>query len=78
MLLNYLGNRWILPIWTKTPHLQPPLDLTELNDEYIPPPVTEPYYIYPDNYSDFEIQQPQTDQQYIEMQLGKKSKESDL
>ncbi|XP_063241886.1 uncharacterized protein LOC134542022 [Bacillus rossius redtenbacheri] len=24
------GNRWLLPVWTKTPHQQPPLDCTEL------------------------------------------------
>jgi len=31
------GNRWILPIWTKTPHLQPPLDYTELEKCPQPP-----------------------------------------
>jgi hypothetical protein len=33
-LILFLGNRWILPLWTKTPHKQPPLDLTELEAEY--------------------------------------------
>lgn len=31
------GNRWLVPIWTKTPHKQPPLDLTELEKCYIVP-----------------------------------------
>ncbi|XP_021914825.1 uncharacterized protein LOC110827445 [Zootermopsis nevadensis] len=31
------GNRWILPIWTKTPHQQPPLDYTELEKYPLPP-----------------------------------------
>ncbi|XP_014246818.1 uncharacterized protein LOC106665117 [Cimex lectularius] len=26
------GNRWIFPIWTKSPYRQPPLDLTELEE----------------------------------------------
>ncbi|XP_069678025.1 uncharacterized protein wrm1 [Periplaneta americana] len=30
------GNRWILPIWTKTPHQQPPLDYTELEKCAVP------------------------------------------
>ncbi|XP_049785864.1 uncharacterized protein LOC126188314 [Schistocerca cancellata] len=30
------GNRWLVSIWTKTPHHQPPLDLTELEECYIP------------------------------------------
>lgn len=33
-----LGNRWIIPLWTTTPHKQPPLDLKELELDYIPPP----------------------------------------
>ncbi|PSN57894.1 hypothetical protein C0J52_00217 [Blattella germanica] len=32
------GNRWILPIWTKTPHKQPPLDYSELENCPVPPP----------------------------------------
>ncbi|XP_022190900.2 uncharacterized protein LOC111049190 [Nilaparvata lugens] len=31
------GNRWLIPVWTKTPHQQPPLDLTELEDAYVAP-----------------------------------------
>lgn len=34
------GNRWVLPIWSKTPHLQPPLDYTELDKSWLP--VAEP------------------------------------
>lgn len=26
------GNRWIVSLWTATPHQNPPLDLTELED----------------------------------------------
>lgn len=36
-VLSIAGNRWILPIWTKTPHLQPPLDYTELEKCPQPP-----------------------------------------
>lgn len=35
--LSVIGNRWILPIWTKTPHNQPPLDYTELEKCPVPP-----------------------------------------
>uniref|UniRef100_A0A1B6DF05 Uncharacterized protein n=2 Tax=Clastoptera arizonana TaxID=38151 RepID=A0A1B6DF05_9HEMI len=28
------GNRWILPIWVKTPYQQPPLDLSEFEKGY--------------------------------------------
>jgi hypothetical protein len=35
--LSVVGNRWILPIWTKTPHDQPPLDYTELEKCPVPP-----------------------------------------
>ncbi|GLV34007.1 virilizer [Carabus blaptoides fortunei] len=34
---QHTGNRWILPLWTSTPHKQPPLDLSELDVNYIPP-----------------------------------------
>lgn len=42
------GNRWVLPIWSKTPHLQPPLDYTELDKSWLPAPVeyVEPEYLY--------------------------------
>ena len=32
IILIILGNRWIVSLWTTTPHKQPPLDLTELKD----------------------------------------------
>jgi hypothetical protein len=36
---RHTGNRWIVSLWTTTPHLQPPLDLTELKDvkSFLPP-----------------------------------------
>lgn len=29
---RHTGNRWLVSIWSATPHQQPPLDLTELKD----------------------------------------------
>lgn len=29
---RHTGNRWIVSLWTATPHNQPPLDLTELEE----------------------------------------------
>lgn len=29
---RHTGNRWIVSLWTATPHKQPPLDLTELEN----------------------------------------------
>ncbi|XP_055321619.1 uncharacterized protein LOC129577870 [Sitodiplosis mosellana] len=29
---RHTGNRWIVSLWTATPHQNPPLDLTELED----------------------------------------------
>lgn len=29
---RHTGNRWLVSIWSATPHNQPPLDLTELKD----------------------------------------------
>uniref|UniRef100_A0A069DP63 Uncharacterized protein n=1 Tax=Panstrongylus megistus TaxID=65343 RepID=A0A069DP63_9HEMI len=37
------GNRWVLPIWTKTPYRQPPLDLTELENTIAKRPAYEVY-----------------------------------
>lgn len=80
--IHCLGNRWILPIWTKTPHKQPPLDLTELSEEFIPE--KQPYYeypAYPDNYTDFEESRPIEYlelQQHQQLQQHQRSKESDL
>ncbi|XP_039763879.1 uncharacterized protein LOC120636462 [Pararge aegeria] len=31
---RHTGNRWIVSIWSATPHKQPPLDLTELENQY--------------------------------------------
>lgn len=30
ILFVFIGNRWIVSLWTATPHQNPPLDLTEL------------------------------------------------
>lgn len=29
---RHTGNRWLVSLWTATPHKQPPIDLTELKD----------------------------------------------
>lgn len=29
---RHTGNRWLVSIWSSTPHKQPPLDFTELKD----------------------------------------------
>lgn len=29
---RHTGNRWLVSIWSSTPHKQPPLDFTELQD----------------------------------------------
>jgi hypothetical protein len=29
---KHTGNRWLVSLWTVSPHQQPPLDLTELKD----------------------------------------------
>lgn len=43
---RHTGNRWIVSLWTATPHKQPPLDLTELEDvrSFQPINVSESYY----------------------------------
>ncbi|KAG6443146.1 uncharacterized protein LOC115455756 isoform X2 [Manduca sexta] len=45
---RHTGNRWLVSIWSATPHKQPPLDFTELNIDKVPiqvvlPPQTEEY-----------------------------------
>lgn len=35
--LLFLGNRWIISLWTSTPHNQPSLDYTELQDIQVVP-----------------------------------------
>lgn len=32
--LHFTGNRWIVSIWSATPHKQPPLDFTELEGQH--------------------------------------------
>lgn len=49
---QHTGNRWILPLWISTPHKQPPLDLTELEDNYTPP--AQVYYEEPIEYRELE------------------------
>ncbi|XP_004929801.1 uncharacterized protein LOC114250024 [Bombyx mandarina] len=41
---RHTGNRWIVSIWSTTPHKQPPLDLTELNIEKLPIQFVAPYH----------------------------------
>lgn len=45
----FTGNRWIVSIWSATPHKQPPLDFTELESNY-----SQVHYVHPyrDNSSD--------------------------
>ncbi|XP_061717522.1 uncharacterized protein LOC133525216 [Cydia pomonella] len=40
---RHTGNRSIVSIWSTTPHLQPPLDLTELENNYLPVRYSQPY-----------------------------------
>lgn len=65
----FIGNRWLVSLWTTTPHNQPALDYTELQDiqvvhqqqvVYHHPPTTEPT--------------PPPQLQYLEL----KKKESDI
>ncbi|XP_041987580.1 uncharacterized protein LOC121739279 [Aricia agestis] len=39
---RHTGNRWLVSVWTATPHKQPPLDLTELESQ-----VTHVQYVHP-------------------------------
>jgi len=39
---RFTGNRWIVSFWTATPHKQPPLDLSELQDIEIEYPNSYP------------------------------------
>ena len=38
----FVGNRWIVALWTATAHKQPPIDLSELQDIEIEYPNTYP------------------------------------
>lgn len=40
----FTGNRWIVSIWSATPHKQPPLDFTELEKQYQPVQYILPYH----------------------------------
>ncbi|XP_063374207.1 uncharacterized protein LOC134661897 [Cydia amplana] len=40
---RHTGNRWIVSIWSTTPHKQPPLDLTELESHYQSVNYIQPY-----------------------------------
>ncbi|KAJ8950632.1 hypothetical protein NQ318_010831 [Aromia moschata] len=33
---KHTGNRWIVSLWTSTPHKQPALDYTELEEIHVP------------------------------------------
>ncbi|CAK1588514.1 unnamed protein product [Parnassius mnemosyne] len=41
---RHTGNRWIVSIWSATPHKQPPLDFTELESQYHPVKYSHPYH----------------------------------
>ncbi|XP_023937787.1 uncharacterized protein LOC112045726 isoform X2 [Bicyclus anynana] len=43
---RHTGNRWIVSIWSATPHKQPPLDFTELErqNQYIQPKDNATYH----------------------------------
>ena len=43
VLSDCAGNRWIVSIWSATPHKQPPLDFTELEANYQPVQYVHPY-----------------------------------
>lgn len=49
-ILKCAGNRWIVSLWTATPHKLPPLDLTELEDIEIEYPNTYPVNYFNPNF----------------------------
>lgn len=49
---RHTGNRWLVSIWSATPHLQPPLDLTELKD------ASHFKHLHPTFAEDIEAQEP--------------------
>lgn len=77
----FAGNRWIVSIWSATPHKQPPLDFTELEANYQPVHYVHPY---PDEYREvhkreevpasFSQQPLTTSQEYLELH----KRESDI
>lgn len=77
---RHTGNRWIVSLWTSTPHKQPPLDLKELADsDLIPQKVV---YETPAEYTDVEYGHPHHSQvqysarqpvEYLELQQKRES-----
>ncbi|XP_057671585.1 uncharacterized protein LOC130903484 [Diorhabda carinulata] len=64
---RYTGNRWIVSLWTSTPHQQPSLDYTELQGIEIQKPI-----VY---YSEHQpATSPKLPSQYLELQ----KRESDI
>lgn len=63
-----VGNRWIASLWTATPHQQPALDYTELQD-IVTPTQQQVVYHHPPSHLP---QHPQ--EEYLEL----KKKESDI
>ncbi|KAJ2954032.1 hypothetical protein O0L34_g2243 [Tuta absoluta] len=51
---RHTGNRWIVSIWSSTPHKQPPLDFTELESTYTSIPNTQIQYVhsFPEEYEE--------------------------
>ncbi|XP_065171755.1 uncharacterized protein wrm1 [Atheta coriaria] len=87
---RHTGNRWIVSLWTATPHLQPSLDYSELDPKFIPSKVVTELPRDVTQYSDLEVELPSTHEQYqyeprgsrqqpIEyLELHQKSRESDI
>ncbi|XP_055370783.1 uncharacterized protein LOC129605198 [Condylostylus longicornis] len=84
---RHTGNRWIISIYTSTPHKQPPLDLTELDYQEKNPPSN--YYQQdieasrvPTSYSYYEAQRSQQFQQQLQQQpqeyVELQTRESDI
>ncbi|XP_017780282.1 PREDICTED: uncharacterized protein LOC108565370 [Nicrophorus vespilloides] len=76
---RYTGNRYILSLWTATPHKQPPLDCTELNPSVIPTSIVTELPRSTTEYSDLEFPQSTSTRpiEYLELQ-HQKSRESDI
>ncbi|XP_045784956.1 uncharacterized protein LOC123880713 [Maniola jurtina] len=73
---RHTGNRWIVSIWSATPHKQPPLDFTELESQY-----QYVQYSYPEDRTEYRevpasvSRQPLTaSQEYLELH----KRESDI
>lgn len=73
-----LGNRWILPIWTKTPYRQPPLDLTELEETFAKTPAYEVYGTAEEEDLGIISQERRTDKSGSKEYLELQKRESDL